>query len=205
MTRIKICGITRPQDAVAAARLGADALGLVFHARSSRHVSPDQAAAITQALPPFVTAVALFLDANEDEVRAVLRVVPVDLLQFHGSEPPGYCRQFGRPYLKAIGMGAGAAVATALAARYPDAAGLLLDSHPPGAAGGTGEAFAWQALPVLSRPVVLAGGLTPGNVAAAIAAAHPWAVDVSSGVESAPGIKDEGKMAAFIQEARRAG
>ena len=205
MTRVKICGITRPRDGLAAARLGADAIGLVFHARSPRHVLPGQAAAIARELPPFVSTVALFLDADADEVRSVLRVLPADLLQFHGSEPPEFCRQFGRPYLKAIGMGAGTQAAWALAARYADAAGLLLDSHAPGTAGGTGQSFPWEALPMLARPLVLAGGLHPGNVAAAITATQPWAVDVSSGVESAPGIKDEGKMAAFIQEVRRAG
>jgi phosphoribosylanthranilate isomerase len=205
MTRIKICGITRPGDALAAASLGTDAIGLVFHARSPRHVQAVQAAAIVRELPPFITVVALFLDAAADEVHAVLRTVPVDLLQFHGREAPEFCRQFARPYLKAIGMGAGLNAAMMLAAQYPDAAGLLVDSHPPGAAGGTGETFAWQTLPVLPRPLVLAGGLTPDNVAAAITVVRPWAVDVSSGVESAPGIKDEGKMAAFIQEARRAG
>ncbi len=202
--RVKICGITRPQDAVAAARLGADAVGLVFHAASPRRVTLPQARAIVRALPPFVTAVALFVDAPAGEIQRVLEQVPVGLLQFHGEEPPEDCSRYGRPYIKALRMRPGIDVA-ACAARYTDAAGLLLDSYRPGVPGGTGETFDWRRVPAaLDKPVILAGGLTPDNVAQAVAAVRPFAVDVSGGVESRKGIKDAAKMAAFIAGVRAA-
>jgi phosphoribosylanthranilate isomerase len=214
-TRIKICGITRGDDGLAAAQAGADAIGLVFWAGSPRVVAPDRARAIRALLPPFVTAVGLFVDPSPDEVRAVLAAVPLDVLQFHGHEAPEFCRLFGRPYVKAIPVPAGATGAGLLeyAARYGDAVGLLFDAPPAGGLpGGTGRSFDWDALPrSLARPLVLSGGLHAGNVGTAIRRVRPWAVDVSSGVEAvdaagAPirGFKDAGRIAAFIEEVRNA-
>ena len=198
MTRIKCCGMTRVEDALLAARLGADAIGLVFTARSRRRVSLEQARAIRQALPPFVDAVALFMDDEAAFVADVVAALQPDLLQFHGSEPDAWCAQFGRRYLKAIAMGEGAGALPRLRG-YPGAAALLLDGHAAGEAGGSGKAFDWSLLPRdLTQPVILAGGLHADNVGAAIRAARPWAVDVASGVESAPGIKDAAKLAAFM-------
>jgi len=200
--RIKICGITRPNDGRAAARLGADAIGLVFYPPSPRYVEPEQARAIVQALPPFVAAVALFVDAGEAQIRAVLEQVPVSLLQFHGDEAPEDCRRYGRPYIKALRMAPDVDVA-AYAVRYGDAAGLLLDSYQAGVPGGTGRSFDWARVPDgVDKPLILAGGLTPDNVAEAVAAARPYAVDVSGGVESRKGIKDAAKMADFIARVR---
>jgi len=200
-TRIKICGITRVEDALAAAAAGADAIGLVF-ADSPRRVSIEQARAVCAALPPFITTVGLFVDAPESRVREILGQVPLDLLQFHGCETPEDCQQYGRPYIRAIRMQAGVDL-RAEAQRFQRAAGLLLDSHHPQKAGGTGESFDWALVPRdLGKPVVLAGGLTPENVARAIAVARPYAVDVSSGVEQGKGIKDAAKVAAFIRNAQ---
>jgi phosphoribosylanthranilate isomerase len=197
-TRIKICGITRRGDAQAAVAAGADALGFVFHAESPRCVTVDAAARVARSVPPFVTLVALFVDALPDLVNTVIAEVGPDLLQFHGSESPALCGGFGRPYIKAVRMRDDVDLRAA-AREYREARGLLLDSYVPGAPGGTGTAFAWDRIPRdLDRPIVLAGGLTPENVGAAIAAARPYAVDVSSGVESAPGIKDAEKIAAFV-------
>lgn len=202
-TRIKICGITRPEDAAAAVRCGADAIGLVFYARSPRAVTVEQARAIVAALPPFVTTVGLFVDARPEEIRAVLAAVPLDLLQFHGDECGADCGQYGRPYIKAISMRAGLDVA-GYAKAYPDAAGFLLDTHQEGVPGGTGQQFDWAQVPRdLQRPLILAGGLGPDNIAAAIRRVRPYAVDVSSGVEAAKGIKDAAKIAAFITEVQR--
>lgn len=199
-TRVKICGITRPEDGIEAARLGADAIGLVFYGPSPRHVSVAQAQAVWAALPPFVSVVGLFVDAPAAEVREVLQAVPLDVLQFHGEEVPAYCATFGRPWLKALRMREGLDV-TAEARRYAAAQGLLLDTYVPGEAGGTGQAFDWKRVPQnLNKPVILAGGLTPENVAEAIAIARPYAVDVSGGVEQAKGIKSAAKMAAFMRE-----
>ena len=198
MTRIKCCGMTRVEDALLAARLGADAIGLVFTARSKRRVSLEQARAIRRALPPFVGAVALFMDDDAAFVADVIAAVQPDLLQFHGGEADDWCAQFGRRYLKAIAMGEGAAALPRLQ-YYPHAVALLLDGHAAGEAGGSGKAFDWSLLPRdLAQPVILAGGLHAGNVGAAIRAARPWAVDVASGVESAPGIKDAAELAAFV-------
>lgn len=203
-TRIKICGITRPEDGVAAARLGVDAVGLVFHPASPRAVAPAQARAVAAALPPFVTTVGLFVDAAPDSVRAILDEVPLDLLQFHGDESPGDCAAFGRPYIKAVRMREGVDVA-AEAERHADAAGILLDAYNPALAGGSGERFDWERVPAdLGVPVVLAGGLDAGSVAEAVATVRPYAVDVSSGVESAKGIKDPARMAAFATAVREA-
>jgi phosphoribosylanthranilate isomerase len=204
VTRIKCCGMTRVEDALLAARLGADAIGLVFTARSRRRVSVAQAQAIARALPPFVATVALFMDDAPALVEEVVAAVSPDLLQFHGGEPDEWCAQFGRRYLKAIAMGEGAA-ALARLRDYPRAAALLLDGHGLGEAGGSGRAFDWSLMPGdLAQPLVLAGGLHAGNVAGAIRVARPWAVDVASGIESAPGVKDPARMAAFIHAVRAA-
>ncbi|PKM05177.1 MAG: phosphoribosylanthranilate isomerase [Gammaproteobacteria bacterium HGW-Gammaproteobacteria-6] len=203
MARIKICGITRIEDALAAAEAGADAIGLVFYSPSPRVVSAEQAAAIVAALPPFVTTVGLFVDATVEEVRAVLAQVPLDMLQFHGNEPESFCLQFHRPYLKALRVQSGDDL-NALANGWPSAAGILLDSFKPGVPGGTGEAFDWSLIPrERSWPLVLAGGLDTDNVASAIRLSQPWAVDVSGGVEQAKGIKDRARIHSFIHEVKR--
>jgi phosphoribosylanthranilate isomerase len=203
-TAVKICGITRVEDALAAAQAGAHAIGLVFHTASPRSVAPQRAAQIVRALPPFVTSVALFVDAPPAFVRAVLDAVPAALLQFHGGEPPEYCAAFGRPWLKAIRVAPGVDLLQC-AARYAGARGLLLDAFSTAAHGGTGESFDWDLIPSgLPLPIVLAGGLTPQNVGEAVRRVRPWAVDVSSGVEREKGIKDAAKIAAFIRGARDA-
>jgi len=214
-TRIKICGITRVDDGVAAAHAGADAIGLVFWAGTPRVVAVERARAIVAALPPFVSVVGLFVDPAADHVRATLAAVPLDLLQFHGSEPPEFCRGFGRRYLKALPVAAGAKAAGLIecAQRYGDAAGLLFDAPPAeGLPGGTGRTFDWSTLPKgLPQPVVLSGGLSVVNVAEAIRRVRPSAVDVSSGVEARDaagqpikGVKDPARIAAFIKEVRNA-
>ncbi|MBI5005704.1 MAG: phosphoribosylanthranilate isomerase [Nitrosomonadales bacterium] len=202
MTRIKICGITREQDVSTVAGNGADALGLVFYEKSPRHVDVLQAAKLAQAVPPFVTVVGLFVNPTVAYVREVLAKVPLDVLQFHGEESPEFCRQFGRPYLKAIRVKTGVDLVEC-AARYADAQGLLLDAYVEGTQGGTGESFDWALIPQnLSLPVILSGGLHAGNVAQAIRQVRPYAVDVSSGVEASKGIKDAAKVAAFIKEVK---
>lgn len=203
MVRIKICGITRIEDALAAAHAGADAIGLVFHPASPRAVDVEQAAAIVKALPPFVTSVGLFVDASEERINEVLRQVPLDMLQFHGDEPDAFCRRFARPYLKAVRMRPDADLET-LVAGWPGASGILLDSYRPGVPGGTGETFDWTRVPAQRNwPLVLAGGLQADNVRQAIELTAPWAVDISGGVEAARGIKDPAKINAFIQEVKR--
>ncbi len=198
-TRVKICGITRPEDGVTAAELGADAIGLVFHPPSPRWVSADTARRIVAALPPFVTTVGLFMNAEPAAVRAVLSDIPLHLLQFHGDEDAAYCAAFDLPYLKAVPMGADADV-RAYEQRFASAAGLLLDSHGGGKMGGSGQGFDWARIPVERRkPLILAGGLHPGNVATAIRQVRPQAVDVSSGVETAKGVKDAELMRAFFR------
>jgi phosphoribosylanthranilate isomerase len=204
MTRIKICGITRAQDAQAVAASGADALGLVFYDKSPRHVSVEHARQLAGATPPFVTLVGLFVNPCGDEVRETLRQVPLDVLQFHGEEEAEFCSQFGRPYLKAVRVRAGTDLLQC-AARYRSARGLLLDAFVEGVHGGTGASFDWALIPHgLPLPVILSGGLHPGNAAEAVKRVRPYAVDVSSGVESAKGIKDAAKIAAFIKEVRQA-
>jgi len=198
-TRVKICGITRVEDGLAAARLGADAIGLVFYAKSPRAVSVSQAQAVVRALPPFVTIVGLFVDAVPEEIREVLSAVPLNLLQFHGNETPAACRGYGRPYIKVVHMESDTDVVSQ-ARPYDDAAGILVDTFVKGVPGGTGRSFEWSRLPAsLACPLILAGGLTPDNVAVAVSQTRPWAVDVSGGVEAAPGIKDAAKIAAFIR------
>jgi phosphoribosylanthranilate isomerase len=202
-TRIKICGITRIDDALAAAAAGADAIGLVFYAPSPRAVNIERAAAICAALPPFIGTVGLFVDASAEAVAAVLAAVPLSALQFHGSETAAYCARFARPYLKAVRMRDDLNVAAA-AREFAGASALLLDTYRAGVAGGTGEAFDWRRVPpALAARIVLAGGLNPANVAQAIAQVRPYAVDVSGGVESAPGIKDPAKIQAFIEAVQR--
>jgi phosphoribosylanthranilate isomerase len=204
MTRIKCCGMTRVDDALLAARLGADAIGVVITARSRRSVSVAQASDIVRAMPPFVGTVALLMDDDAALVREVIDAVQPALLQFHGSETDAWCAQFGRPFIKAIAMGEGEA-ALARLNDFPHAAGLLLDGHGLGEPGGSGKTFDWSLMPTTTaQPLILAGGLHAGNVEAAIREARPWAVDVASGVESAPGIKDPQKLAAFIQAVRMA-
>jgi phosphoribosylanthranilate isomerase len=214
-TRVKICGITRPGDAEAVAMAGADALGFVFWAGTPRRVEPAHARAIAAAVHPFVSIVGLFVDPEPAEVRAVLEVVPLDLLQFHGRESPDLCRSFARPYLKAMPVGAAEEEGRLLEslAPYGDAAGWLLDAPAAhGRPGGTGNTFDWSRVPTtLARPLVLSGGLHAGNVADAIRRLRPWAVDVSSGVEergedgrAVPGRKDAQAVRRFIEEVRHA-
>lgn len=201
--RVKICGLTSSADAAAAADAGADAIGLVFHPPSVRHLGIEQARQICAAAPPFVSTVGLFVDAEPERVEAVLRRVPLDVLQFHGAEAPEYCAVFGRPYIKALRVRPGSDVASE-ARRYPGAKGVLLDAWHPRLAGGAGEAFDWALVPEwLAVPVILAGGLSTENVARAIAQVRPYAVDVSSAVEARPGVKDRARMVAFIEEVRR--
>lgn len=215
-TRVKICGITRVADGLAASEAGADAIGLVFWSGTPRVVDVARARAIADALPPFVTRVGLFVDPSAAEVNAVLAAVPVDMLQFHGTEDPGLCRAFARPYLKAVHMKEGVDLVE-YASLYGDASGLIFDTYAPGdLPGGTGRSFDWSRLSSavqarLPSPVVLSGGLSVDNVAAAIRAVSPWAVDVSSGVEErdasgAPrrGLKDPARIAAFIDGVRSA-
>jgi phosphoribosylanthranilate isomerase len=201
-TAVKICGITRPEDALAAARAGAHAIGLVFYAKSPRTVTPARAAEIIRVVPAFVTTVGLFVNAEAEEIRRTLAEAPVNLLQFHGEETPEFCRQFKRPYVKAVRMKAGVDLLQ-YAQDYYDAKALLLDNYVEGMHGGSGVAFDWSLIPRgLPLPVILSGGLTPENVAEAVRRVRPSAVDVSSGVESAKGIKDAQKIAAFIKGVR---
>lgn len=199
-TRVKICGITRVEDGLAAANAGADTIGLVFYEKSPRHVTIDQAQAIVQALPPFVSVTGLFVDADVLAVNTVLQALHLDVLQFHGNETPSYCAQFDRPYIKALRMKEGLDL-TQCVADYHDAKGLLLDTYKKGVPGGTGESFNWSMVPKdLKKPIILAGGLKPSNVVEAINAVHPYAVDVSGGVESSPGIKDDIKINDLIEK-----
>ena len=202
-TRIKICGITRPGDGVAAAQAGADAIGLVFYPPSPRFLSTERAVEIRDALPPFVQTVALFVNPDAAQVAQVLGRVRPSMLQFHGEETPQFCGQFGVPWVKACRVRQGVDLLEYLRP-FAGAAAWLVDSFVP-EYGGVGESFDWSLVPQeRARPLVLSGGLEAGNVARAIRAVRPWGVDVSSGVESAKGIKDVGKMAAFVAEVRNA-
>ena len=200
-TRVKICGLTRPEDVDTAVSAGADALGFVFTPRSQRFLETERARELVTRVPAFIARVGLFMDQPDADVERILASVPLSLLQFHGAEPRAFCAGFGLPYIKALAMGA--AGEAERAGDYPDAAALLLDSHKPGTVGGTGKKFDWDAIPPLPRPMILAGGLHPGNVRRAVRRVRPWAVDVSSGVESAPGIKSPEKVIEFIKEAKR--
>ncbi len=198
-TRVKICGITRPEDGLAAAEAGADAIGLVFYPRSPRFVTPDQALAVVRALPSFVTVVGLFVNEQPGMVRAMSNAVGLEVLQFHGDESPEYCRQFNQPFIKALRVQPEVDLA-GLSAGYREAQGLLLDAWHAAVPGGNGEVFDWGLIPeVLQAHCILAGGLTPDNVAEAIRQVKPYAVDVSSGVEADKGIKDPAKIAAFMR------
>jgi len=206
-TRVKICGITRPGDAAEAARAGADAIGLVFYPPSPRYLSGERAVEIRDALPPFVQTVALFVNADAAQVAQVIGRVRPAMLQFHGEETPEFCAQFGMPYVKACRVKSGVTSgvdALEYLRPFSRAAAWLFDSHVP-EYGGVGEAFDWSLLPAArERPVILSGGLARENVAEAIRRVRPWGVDVSSGVESAKGIKDAAKIAAFMAEVRNA-
>lgn len=198
-TRVKICGITRSADAIAAAALGADAIGLVFYPPSPRYVEIPTAQRIVAALPPFVSVVGLFVNPQALEVQNLLAALRIDVLQFHGAEVPAFCEQFAKPYIKAVPMGAGASVAE-YAQTFSSAAALLLDSHGADKMGGTGKCFDWAHIPQhCAKPLILAGGLHAGNVAEAVRQVRPYAVDVSSGVESAKGIKDVARMREFLR------
>jgi phosphoribosylanthranilate isomerase len=202
-TRIKICGITRPEHALAAADAGADAIGLVFYPPSPRFLNVERAREIADAVPPFVQSVALFVNADAAQVAQVIGRVHPALLQFHGEETPTFCGQFGLPYLKACRVAPGVDLLEYLRP-FSAARGWLLDAHVE-EYGGVGASFDWSRVPAqLARPLVLSGGLTCDNVGAAIRRVRPWAVDVSSGVESGKGIKDAAKIAAFIAEVRNA-
>ena len=204
MTRIKICGLTRHEDVLAAVHAGADAVGLVFYAPSPRYVDLKTAADLARAVPPLVTVVGLFVNADPQDVRETLAAVPLHLLQFHGDEDEAYCRQFDRPYLKAARVKPGLDLVQ-YAASFPTAQAIVLDACVDGYGGG-GKVFDWSLIPPqIGKPIVLSGGLDAGNVGEAIARVHPAAVDVSSGVESAPGIKDTDKIRAFIAAVRTAG
>lgn len=197
--RVKICGITRVADALDAAEAGADAIGMVFYGPSPRAIDIEQAAKIVYALPPFIARVGLFVNAEPEYVSDVLAQVPLSCLQFHGDETASYCESFDMPYIKAIRMKPGIDVVAAASA-YVSAAGILLDSYQPDLPGGTGVAFDWMQIPIgLPRPLILAGGLNPDNVAEAVKIVQPYAVDVSGGVEKSKGIKDADKMTAFVR------
>jgi phosphoribosylanthranilate isomerase len=202
-TRVKICGITRAADARAAAEAGADAIGLVFYPPSPRYLSVERAVEIRDALPPFVQTVALFVNADAAQVAQVIGRVKPSLLQFHGEETPQFCAQFGTPYVKAARVRQGIDLLEYLRP-FATAAAWLLDSFVA-EYGGVGERFDWSLAPqTRERPLIVSGGLEIGNVAEAIRRVRPWGIDVSSGVESAKGVKDAGKIAAFIAEVRNA-
>ena len=199
-TRVKICGITRPEHAKAAAGAGADAIGLVFYEPSPRYVTRARAREVCAALPPLVSVVGVFVNPGPRDIETVVEDLPVDLLQFHGEEPPELCAGAGRPYVKAVRVRTRDDIVEA-ADRYFDARALLLDAHHDTLWGGTGSQFDWSVVPDdVGRPIVLAGGLTPENVAGAIRLVRPFAVDVSGGVESAPGEKDVQSMERFMKE-----
>ncbi len=203
MTRIKICGLTREADVDAAVQAGADAIGLVMYAASPRAVTAERARVLARRLPPFVTPVLLFVNPTPAELERALQAVPDALLQFHGDESPGDCVRSGRPFLRAARMAPGFDLLD-FALRHPDAQAILLDAHVEGYGGG-GKAFDWSLIPAnVPRPVVLSGGLNPANVTDGMLAVRPWAVDVSSGVESAKGIKDAGLMRRFCDAVRDA-
>jgi phosphoribosylanthranilate isomerase len=199
MTRVKICGITNSDDALLACQFGADAIGLVFYPPSSRHVTIEQAKYIVQNLPPFMSTVALFVNAQRTEINQVIKQVGIDIIQFHGAEQADFCASFERPYIKAVRMKEGLDFHV-LQNNFSSARGLLLDTYKKGVPGGTGETFDWHKVPNdLTLPIILAGGLNVDNVAQAIAQVKPYAVDVSGGVEAENGIKDPKKVAAFLQ------
>ncbi|MER0170748.1 MAG: phosphoribosylanthranilate isomerase [Nitrosomonas sp.] len=197
--RVKVCGITRSEDAIAAVQCGVDAIGFVFWPHSARYIDPESARRIAEVIPPFICTVGVYVDPDAAWVEETARVAKLNLLQFHGDESPEFCNQFPQPYIKAIRVKPDADLLQ-YAQRYGAAKGLLLDTYAADMPGGTGHAFNWQLIPQqLSLPLILSGGLNPDNVARAIKQTQPWAVDVSSGVEAAKGIKDEKKIIAFMQ------
>ncbi len=200
--KVKICGLTRKMDVTAAVQHGADALGFVFVPASKRCLTALVAAELCRPVPAFITRVGLFLDQSSEEIRSILDAVPLSLLQFHGREDADFCRQFKRPYIKAVSLDSGASIRE-LEEPYSDAAGILVDSHQPGGLGGTGKTLDWSVIRAGQRPLILAGGLNPQNVATAVELIRPWAVDVSSGVELSPGIKDANAIKRFISEAKK--
>jgi len=202
-TRVKICGITRVQDAAVVVEAGADAIGLVFYGPSPRNVAIEDAAKIAETVPAFVSVVALFVNPTAEEVHNVLKKVRIDLIQFHGDEDNDFCSQFQRPFIKAIRVRQTSDV-VASRLRFPNAVGFLLDSYKPGVPGGTGEAFDWSMIPAdQAQSIILAGGLDPNNVAQAITEVRPFAVDVSGGVEASKGVKDPNKIKQFLGEVYR--
>jgi len=202
-TRIKICGITRLCDAQLVAELGGDAIGLVFHSQSPRAIEINNAVSIREAMPPFVTVTALFMNENERWIKQVLELVNPDCMQFHGEETPEFCRQWSRPFIKAIPMGS-VKDASHYARLYPEAQGFLLDSNVAGRQGGSGDTFDWSKIPsTFDFPLVLAGGLNPANVAAAITQVKPWGIDISSGVEQSKGIKNSELIVQLFNEVKR--
>lgn len=197
--RVKVCGITRSEDAIAAVQCGVDAIGFVFWPHSARYIDPESARRIAEVIPPFICTVGVYVDPDAAWVEETARVAKLNLLQFHGDESPEFCNQFPQPYIKAIRVKPDTDLLQ-YAQRYGAAKGLLLDTYAADMPGGTGHAFDWQLIPQqLSLPLILSGGLNPDNVARAIKQTQPWAVDVSSGVEAAKGIKDEKKIIAFMQ------
>ena len=208
-TRIKFCGLTRAEDVRLAVELGVDYVGLVFAPRSPRKLLLGQARMLRELVPEEIAVVALVMDNARSEIETLIENVRPDLLQFHGAETDADCAQFGLPYFKVIAMGGEAMgaedrYAAKQAAEFPGAYGYLLDGHAQGEQGGSGQRFDWKRVPTLDKPVLLAGGLTSENVATGIRTARPWGVDVSSGIESAPGIKNPDRMRQFLEEARRA-
>lgn len=203
MTRIKICGITRLEDALLAIRLGADALGFVFYPPSPRNITLENAKKIIANLPPFVTTVGLFVNENPIRIKEILNAVSLDLLQLHGEETPEYCNNLQMPYIKTLKIQPSIDI-TDSAKKYMATRAILLDTFHAQQAGGTGQVFNWDLIPTeLNKPLILAGGLNSKNIEEAIAKIKPYAVDVSSSVEAAPGIKDPDKLAAFIQKVRK--
>jgi len=198
VVRVKICGITRLDDALYCAKAGVDAIGLVFYEPSPRSINLDIAQAIVANMPPFITTVALFVNPDPKLVRSIVNEVKPDLLQFHGDESEAFCKQFSRPYIKALRVQEGMDIAHEVAA-YQSSHGVLLDAYVPGVAGGTGTSFDWESVPNIDKPIVLAGGLRPDNVVEAIERVKPWAVDVSGGVESDKGKKDPALIDAFMK------
>lgn len=197
--RVKVCGITRSEDAIAAVQSGVDAIGFVFWPHSARYIDPESARRIAEVIPPFICTVGVYVDPDAAWVEQTARTAKLNLLQFHGDESPEFCNQFSQPYIKAIRVKPDTDLLQ-YAQRYGAAKGLLLDTYAADMPGGTGHAFDWQLIPQqLSLPLILSGGLNPDNVARAIKQTQPWAVDVSSGVEAAKGIKDEKKIIAFMQ------
>jgi phosphoribosylanthranilate isomerase len=203
--RVKICGITNVEDARQAVAAGADALGFVFYRPSPRYVEPNVVANIVASLPPFVTTVGLFVDEDAATVADIMAHTGLDLIQFHGDEDDAFCRQFARPYIKALRVNSDAHSredVAALAAQYPGARGILLDTYRAGVPGGTGEVFDWGLVPSGAYNIILAGGLEPSNVSQAVRVVAPFAVDVSGGVEASHGIKDHDKVKQFIAAAK---